>query len=118
MKIVKEAQESKKKIMLSAAVGILVIFAAVPLFVISGALEMGTGLRVTLIGIGFLVICVGIAVACILDREAGSFECPECHERFVPDMKSYVMGSHTITKRKLKCPNCGTTKYCKHVMTK
>ena len=116
--LVKEAQESKKKIMLSAAVGILVIFAAVPLFVISGALEMGTGLRVTLIGIGFLVICVGIAVACILDREAGAFECPECHERFVPDMKSYVMGPHTITKRKLKCPNCGTTKYCKHVMTK
>lgn len=24
---------------------------------------------------------------------------------FVPDMKSYIMGSHTITKRKLICPH-------------
>ena len=39
-------------------------------------------------------------------------------ERFVPDMKSYVMGPHTITKRKLTCPKCGCTKYCKHVLTR
>ena len=36
----------------------------------------------------------------------------------VPDMKSYVMGPHTITKRKLTCPKCGCTKYCKHVLTR
>ena len=36
--LVKEAQESKKKIILSAMVAILVILAATPLFVLSGAL--------------------------------------------------------------------------------
>ena len=51
-------------------------------------------------------------------EQAGAFECPECKERFVPDMKSYVMGPHTITKRKLTCPKCGCTKYCKHVLTR
>lgn len=39
-------------------------------------------------------------------------------EKPVPDMKSYVMGPHTITKRKLTCPKCGCTKYCKHVLTR
>ena len=116
--LVKEAQESKKKIVLSAAVALMVVVAATPLFMLSGLLELEIWARVTLIGIGVLVLVVGIIVACILDREAGAFECPECKARFVPDMKAYIMGPHTITKRKMKCPNCGATRYCKHVLTK
>ena len=116
--LVKEAQESSKKIILSAVVALLVVVAAVPLFVLSGALEMDTWLRCVLIAIGFVVLFLGIAVACVLDREAGAFECPECKTRFVPDMKAYVMGPHTITKRKLTCPHCGAHKYCRKVLTK
>ncbi len=116
--LVKEAQESKKKIVMSALVACLVIIAAVPLFVMAGAFDMDVWLRTVLMGIGIIIIIIGIAIACILDREAGAFECPECNERFVPDMKSYVMGPHTLTKRKLTCPKCGCTKYCKHVLTK
>ena len=116
--LVKEAQESKKKIIMSAMVGVLVIVAAVPLFVVAGMFEMQVWTRVLLMGIGFVIVVMGISIACVLDREAGAFECPECKERFVPDMKSYVMGPHTITKRKLTCPKCGCTKYCKHVLTR
>ena len=116
--LVKEAQESKKKIIMSAMVGVLVIVAAVPLFVVAGMFEMQVWTRVLLMGIGFVIMVMGITIACVLDREAGAFECPECKERFVPDMKSYVMGPHTITKRKLTCPQCGCTKYCKHVLTR
>ncbi|MBP3703622.1 MAG: helix-turn-helix transcriptional regulator [Lachnospiraceae bacterium] len=116
--LVKEAQESKKKIVMSALVAGLVIIAAVPLFVMAGAFDMEVWLRIILMGIGIVIMIIGIAIACILDREAGAFECPECKERFVPDMKSYVMGPHTFKKRKLTCPNCGSTKYCKHVLTK
>ena len=116
--LVKEAQESKKKIILSAMVAILVILAATPLFVLSGALEMNTWMRVILIIIGSVVIAVGIAIACVLDRDAGAFECPECNTRFVPEMKDYIMGPHTITRRKLTCPNCGAHKYCKKVLTR
>lgn len=116
--LVKEAQESKKKIIMSAMVSVLVIVAAVPLFVVAGMFEMQVWARVLLMGIGFAITVMGIAIACVLDREAGAFECPECKERFVPDMKSYVMGPHTITKRKLTCPKCGCTKYCKHVLTR
>ena len=116
--LVREAQESKKKIVLSAMIAGLTMIAAVPLFILSGMLEMENWIRVFLMGIGFVVIAGGIAIACILDREAGAFECPECHNRFVPDMKAYIMGPHTITKRKLVCPYCGAHKYCKKVLTK
>ena len=116
--LVREAQESKKKIILSAIVAGLTFIAALPLFIISGMLEMENWLRVTLIIIGGVVVFGGIAVACVLDRDAGAFECPECNNRFVPDMKAYAMGPHTITKRKLVCPHCGAHKYCKKVLTK
>lgn len=116
--LVREAQESKKKIILSAMVAGLTIIAAVPLFILSGMLDMENWIRVLLIGIGLAVIVGGIAIACVLDIEAGAFECPECNNRFVPDMKSYIMGPHTITKRKLVCPYCGAHKYCKKVLTK
>ena len=116
--LVKEAQESKKKIILSAMVSVLLVVAAVPLFLLAGLLELDVWVRGRLIGIGMFVIVLGIVIACILDREAGAFECPECKERFVPDMKAYVMAPHSITTRKLKCPKCGARKYCKQVLTK
>lgn len=116
--LVKEAQESKKKMILSAMVAGLVIIAAIPLFLIASIFEMGTWLRFVLMGIGLLIITVGIIIACILDKDAGAFECPECHNRFVPEMREYIMSPHTVTKRKLRCPKCGATKYCKHVLIK
>ena len=116
--LVKEGQENKKKIILSVMVAILVIVAATPLFALSGAIEMDTWIRVILIVIGLIVIAIGLAIACILDRDAGAYECPECNTRFVPEMAAYIMGPHTITKRKLVCPHCGAHKYCKKVLTK
>ncbi len=116
--LVKEAQESKKEIVLSVLVSVLTLIAAIPLFFISGLAGMENQMRIFLIMTGIIVIVLGIAIACILDRDAGAYECPECHERFVPEMGAYVMGPHTITKRKLKCPKCGTYHYCKKVLTR
>ena len=116
--LVKEAQESKKKIILSAMVAGLTLIAAIPLFLLAGALALETWLRILLIVTGAVVVFGGIAIAWFLDIEAGAYACPECHHRFVPDMKSYLMGPHTITKRKLVCPYCGARRYCKKVLTK
>ena len=118
MDLVKETQESKKKIILSAMAAGLALAAAMPLFVISGVLSMEVWLRFTLIGIGLLVVIGGVAIACVLNREAGAYECPACRERFVPDMQAYVMSVHTMTKRRLRCPKCGGVNYCRHVLTR
>lgn len=116
--LVKETQENKKKIVLSAMAAGSSLLAATPLFILAGALEIGTWLRVTLIGIGSCVLALGIAIACILDRDAGTFECPTCKKHFIPDMKEYIMAPHTFTKRRLRCPQCGNLSYCRHVLTK
>lgn len=116
--LVKEAQESKKKIILSGMVSALVIIAATPMFVVAGAFPMEDWMRIALIAVGIVVIVIGIAIACILDRDAGAYECPECKTRFVPEMGAYVMGAHTLTSRKLVCPHCGAHRYCKKVLTR
>lgn len=117
MNLMQERVESRKKIILSAIVVCLALLSGVTLFVLSDAPEMGVWVRVLLIAIGLVVIVGGIGVAVVLDRDAGTFECPKCGERFVPTTAAYIAGPHTITKRKLKCPHCGTVSYCKKRLT-
>lgn len=116
--LVREAQESKKKIVLAALVAVLALLGSIPLFFVASYLDMAAWQRGLLIGIGALALFLGIIIACILDNEAGAFECPQCHKRFVPQNGAYIMGPHTIMKRKLRCPHCGAKKYCKKVLTK
>lgn len=99
-------------------IAFLVILASVPLFLLSGLLELDLWVRIMLVVIGIVILVIGISIACILDKDAGAFECPECKNRFVPDMFDYIIAPHTIKKRKLKCPKCGARKYCRKVLTK
>lgn len=117
MDLVKEKEESKKKIILSCVVGVLAIMASLPMIIISKTLEMELWLRITLTVIAVLVLIGGIAVACVLDMDAGTFECKYCGARFKPSAGAYLKGAHTPTKRYLKCPECGKSSYCKHRLT-
>lgn len=118
MDLLKEKAEAKKKIILSMLVALSALIACVTLVVIAGLLEMEVWLRVLLIVIALIILVISIGVACVLDKEAGVFECPHCGERFVPTMKAYVMAPHSITRRWLKCPHCGKRSYCKKRLTK
>lgn len=117
MNLIQEREENKKKIILSVMVSILTILSGTTLFVLSGALEMETWLRILLIVIGSIVVVGGIGIAVVLDVTAGTFECPKCGTRFVPTTAAYIAGPHTITKRKLKCPHCETVSYCRKRLT-
>ncbi len=117
MDLVKEREESKKKIILSVIECALTLLSGTTLILLTGTLEMDTWVRILLIVIAVIVIFGGIAVAAALDMSAGTFECRKCGTRFVPTPGSYIAGLHTITKRKLKCPNCGQTTYCKRRLT-
>ena len=118
MNLVKEKEESKKKIILSVVVAMICVLAGTTLILVAGLLEMPVSARIVLGVIASVVMIAGIGVAAVLDREAGTYECPDCHARFVPSMSAYVNGVHTITKRYLKCPECGKSGMCKRRLTK
>lgn len=117
MNLAKEKEESKKKIILAHIVVVLVMISSITMILLSGYLEMPEWLRVILIVISIVVIAGGIGVACVLDMDAGTFECKHCKARFQPTAGAYIKGSHTPTTRYLKCPQCGKSSYCKKRLT-
>lgn len=118
MALMNEKKEAKVKIVLSSMVVLIALLACVTIVLIAGLAEFEIWVRVLLIAIAVVIIGIAVAVACVLDRDAGVFEYTHCGERFIPDMKSYVMAPHTLTRRRLKCPKCGVKSYCKKRLSK
>ena len=117
MDLVKEREESKKKLVLMVVTLVITLLAAFTLFMVSGYVEMSTALRVTLVVIGFAVMIGGLFVAATLEIGAGTYECKHCKARFVPTLGAYLAGPHTTTRRYLKCPECGKKSFCKRRLT-
>lgn len=117
MDLIREKAENKKKITLSVAVAVLTIVSGVAMILVAGLTELPVAVRIMLGVLAAVEIMGGIAVAAVLDMEAGTFECRHCGHRFVPTAKAYIMGPHSITTRKLTCPACGKKSYCKRRLT-
>lgn len=118
MNLLEEKTESKKKIIISFIIAITSAITLTIFVLLAGYTDFSTLTKILLIAYGALVVILGIGIAVVLDRDTGSFECPNCQTRFVPSMKAYVFGAHTLTKRYLKCPHCGESNYCIHRLTR
>lgn len=117
MDLIREREESKKKIILSVIECFLTLLSGFTLIMLSGLLEMEIWLRIMLIVIALIVIAGGIGIAVALDISAGTYKCKKCKTRFVPTAGAYIAGPHTLTKRKLKCPSCGKISFCRRRLT-
>lgn len=118
MKLINEKQESKKKIILAVVVSFITLVSSFTLFIVAKLFEeTQEWLSILLIIIGFVVIILGVGVCCVLENDAGCFECRHCGHRFVPTMKEYILAPHTLTTRRLYCPECGKKSYCRKRLT-
>lgn len=99
---------------LSIICGVITIIAVCSLVVIALYIALPTIARIALIVFAIITASLGIGAAAMLEVKAGYYECPHCKSLFVPTMGEYVKGYHTLTKRKLKCHECGKTEMCKH----
>lgn len=118
VRLIKEKEDAKKKIIIAVIVMVITLVSSISLIMLAGILDMDDWLRVSLICLGFVIIGLGVGVCCVLDRDAGYFECKNCGERFVPTMTAYIFGMHGTTWRRLKCPRCHKTTNCKKVLSK
>ena len=117
MNIMREKEESIRKIIIEAVAFVITVLAGVSLITVAGLAELETWQRILLIAIAVIVMAGGITVGAMADMSIGTFECKHCGTRFVPSAASYIFGAHTITKRRLTCPKCGKRSYCKHRLT-
>lgn len=121
MNLVKEKEESKRSIFLSAIITLITLLGSLTIMMLTSYLaaefNMELWLTILLFVIAVIILVGGIYVVCVLDYNAGTYECRKCGKRFVPTMREYVMAPHTITTRQLKCPHCGEKSYCKRRLT-
>lgn len=114
----KEKIQNKKKLIGEILIGCAFICSVITLILLVGIVSIATYLKIILIVLSFIFIFVGLFGLILLDVNIGYFECAECHERFIPSIKDYVFGMHTLKKRKLKCPICGKKTWCLKRMTR
>ena len=112
--LMKENEENRKKMVLSVICGVVTVIACCSLIVIASFLPLPTSARIILILFAVATTVAGIGAAAVLEAKAGYYECPYCKALFVPTMADYIKGYHTITKRRLSCPQCGKTSMCRH----
>ena len=118
MDLVQENNENKKRLFQTIVCGVITIISVCALIIIASYIEMPTAVRIVLIVIAAITAVAGIAAAATLDVKTGYFKCPDCGHLFVPEMKDYVKGHHTFTRRRLDCPECGKTGMCKHIIVR
>lgn len=118
MDLMNEKQENKKKIALSVIITVICILSSLTLILVTGFIPMAKWQCVLLSAVAAIDLLGGIGVSLVLDREAGSYECPHCNARFVPGTAAYINGMHTITRRMLTCPVCGKRGFCKRRLTR
>ncbi|MDE6211457.1 MAG: helix-turn-helix domain-containing protein [Clostridia bacterium] len=116
--LMKKSKEAKKRLIISIIVACITILAGTAIILLPALLSAPIWLRIICIALSAVIIGLGIGVCCVLTIDAGVYECPNCGEKFVPSMKDFILGPHTFTKRKLKCPKCGKKSYCKKRLNK
>lgn len=116
--LMEERKREKKKLIISILVGLSVMIPAFTLIFVAAFVDLSDATRIVLIVIGLVTLVLGIIPTCILDKDAGYYECKHCGHRFVPSFGAYIIGIHTLTTRHLKCPKCGKRSFCKKRLTK
>ncbi len=113
MALIKENSENKKSMALSIICGVITIIAVFALVCLASFMPLPMFGRIALIILAVVTAVCGVGAACVLDVKAGYYECPHCKALFVPTMRDYVKGIHTLTRRRLTCPICGKVGMCK-----
>lgn len=114
MDLIKENEENKKQMVLSVICGGITVIAVCSLVIIASYMNLPVIARIAVIGLALITAAAGVGAAAVLEVKAGYYECPYCKTLFVPTMGAYVKGYHTLTKRRLTCPECGKTGMCRH----
>ncbi len=114
MSLMQKNQENKKHLALSVICGVITVIAVCALVVIAAYMPIPAAARIALIVLAVATGAAGVGAAAVLDVKAGYYECPHCKALFVPSTRDYVKGYHTLTKRRLTCPECGKKSMCRH----
>lgn len=119
LEMVKEKEQADKRLLsLEVFIGITATVSLCAFLGIAIFVSMADWLRLTLIGVGFVMFLAGCFCALRIEQVAGYYECKHCKHRYVPTYKAVNMAMHMARTRYLTCPKCGKKSWQKKVIRK
>ena len=102
----KDEDQTKFILKLEWVVGILSSIFFMSFIFIASFVSMQSWLRIVLIVAGFVVFVFGIHFCLLIEKDAGYYECPHCHHKYIPTYSQVLWSMHIGRTRHMKCPKC------------
>lgn len=115
----REEQSARNLLSLEIVIGIISIATFAILLALGlGAIDIPMWLKALLIAFGTVQFLIAMFFGLKIETEAGYYECPHCHERYVPKFMSVFFAPHFGRTRRMTCPHCHEKGWQKKVLTK
>lgn len=113
----KRKEELDKQLLAAEiSIGSMATVVTTSLVMIASLIEMHTGLRVGLIGLGAATGLSGILIALKIEQLAGYYHCEKCDTKYIPKYSKMMMAPHKGRTRKMTCPCCKEKSWQKKVI--
>lgn len=103
----RQEQSAKHLLMLENVLGYMCSITFIILIFVASFCEIAVGWRIALILVGFLHLVIGIHFCLRIEKDAGFYECANCHNKYIPTYKQVLFSMHYGRTRYMKCPKCG-----------
>lgn len=114
----KEEKSNKRMLMYENVIGIMSTISFFAFIMAAALINMELYFRIILFVTALVIFITGVAIALMIETEAGYYECGHCKHRYVPEFKSVFFAMHWGKTRYLKCPKCHKRTWNKKVITK
>jgi len=91
-----------------------IIFFSTAIFV--EYLDIPENAKLIAIVISFLPFIFVTYYAIKIEQVAGFYECPNCHNKYIPTYREILFSPHFGRTRRLECPKCGEKHWNKKVL--
>lgn len=114
----KSSNEKLSKLLLRVEwiVGIFSVLIILAGTAIASYVELPEIWRVLIIVFAVILALPPLVFAIFIEKDAGFYECGNCHHKYIPTFKSVLWSAHMGRTRKMKCPKCHKKTWSKKVV--
>ncbi len=108
--------KNKLLLMIEWVVGGFSVLTLLVASIIASYVQMPDYCRVLTVVAGLLLCMIGVAFSVVIEKDAGFYECKNCHHTYIPGYKEIIGAMHMGRTRYLKCPKCGKKSWSKKTL--
>ena len=114
----KSSNEKLSKLLLRVEwiVGIFSVLIILAGTAIASYVELPEIWRILIIVFAVILALPPLVFAIFIEKDAGFYECGNCHHKYIPTFKSVLWSAHLGRTRKMKCPKCHKKTWNKKVV--